>query len=271
MIALDLSRLLSRAGFATPTGIDRVELAYALHLLASGNEHCFAAINAFGAIAALPREGAARFVEMLEAMWRGGAAPEEAQEIKALAWRLRRAALFATGALQTRLRADPDPVYLLVSHSHLDHARSIARLKQASAARFVCLTHDLIPLDYPEYTSRAQTGRHRRRIATVAALADAVLVNSMATKRTLTRRLERELPIAVAPLGLNLAAGQPESAERPYFVCLGTMEPRKNHTLLLDIWQRLIADYGEQARWGRCCAAPERCCCRPLPRGLGSP
>jgi hypothetical protein len=116
MIALDLSRLLSRAGFATPTGIDRVELAYARHLLASGKEHCFAAINAVGAIAALPEEGAARFVEMLEAMWRGGATPEEAQEINALAWRLRRAALSATRALRTRLRADPDPVYLLVSH-----------------------------------------------------------------------------------------------------------------------------------------------------------
>jgi hypothetical protein len=31
MIALDLSRLLSRAGRGTPTGIDRVELAYAEH------------------------------------------------------------------------------------------------------------------------------------------------------------------------------------------------------------------------------------------------
>jgi glycosyltransferase involved in cell wall biosynthesis len=185
--------------------------------------------------------------DLSKCLRRCGAAPEEAQEIKALAWRLRRAALFATGALRTRLRADPDPVYLLVSHSHLDRARGIDRLKQASAARFVCLIHDLIPLDYPEYTSRAQTGRHRRRIATVAALADAVLVNSMATQRTLTRRLERELPVAVAPLGFDLAAGQPESGERPYFVCLGTMEPRKNHTLLLDIWQRLIADYGEQA------------------------
>ena len=33
MIALDLSRLLSRAGSATPTGIDRVVVAYAKWLL----------------------------------------------------------------------------------------------------------------------------------------------------------------------------------------------------------------------------------------------
>src|SRR5260370_25486793 len=48
MIALDLSRLLSRAGRGTPTGIDRVELAYAQHLIAAGASTCFAATTVFG-------------------------------------------------------------------------------------------------------------------------------------------------------------------------------------------------------------------------------
>jgi len=34
VIIFDLSRLVSRAGRETPTGIDRVELAYAEHFLA---------------------------------------------------------------------------------------------------------------------------------------------------------------------------------------------------------------------------------------------
>jgi len=34
VILFDLSRLVSRAGRETPTGIDRVELAYAEHLVA---------------------------------------------------------------------------------------------------------------------------------------------------------------------------------------------------------------------------------------------
>jgi glycosyltransferase involved in cell wall biosynthesis len=248
MIALDLSRLLSRAGLATPTGIDRVELAYARHLLASGGrEHCFAAINAFGAIGALPLEDVARFGEMLQAIWRDGVTPKKAREIAALARRLRRAALFGVGELQARLGAAADPVYLLVSHSHLHRARGIARLKQASGARLVCLIHDLIPLDSSKYTSRAQTRRHRRRIDTVAALADAVIVNSAATKTALQRHLAREPSIAVAPLGLDIAVGQPELVARPYFLCLGTIEPRKNQTLLLDVWQRLIAEQDERA------------------------
>jgi hypothetical protein len=117
MIALDLSRLLSRAGFATPTGIDRVELAYARHLLAGGGEYCFAAINAVGAIGLLAQAGTARFTEVLESVWRDGPAAGQALEIKTLVRQLRRDALLGGArALQTRLRADATPVYLLVSH-----------------------------------------------------------------------------------------------------------------------------------------------------------
>ena len=248
MIALDLSRLLSRAGFATPTGIDRVELAYARHLIESGGEHRFVAINATGEIGLLPQDDATRFVEATKAMWRAGGAAAEVHEIAALARRLRRAALFrGARALQARLRADANAAYFLVSHSHLDRPRGIARLKRTSGARFVCLIHDLIPLDFPEFTSPAQTRRHRRRIGTVAALADAVLVNSAATQLALRHRLDRDLPTAVAPLGLDLTAGPSKPAERPYFVCLGTIEPRKNQTLLLNVWRRLIQEHGAQA------------------------
>jgi glycosyltransferase involved in cell wall biosynthesis len=35
--------------------------------------------------------------------------------------------------------------------------------------------------------------------------------------------------------------------ERPYFVVLGTIEGRKNHILLLNIWRRLVAQLGEDA------------------------
>ncbi len=247
MIALDLSRLLSRAGFATPTGIDRVELAYARYLLASGVGHCFAAINAFGAIGVLPQEDAARFVEMAGTAWRDGAAPDHARKMTALSWRLHRAGLFGAGALTARLKEDANPIYLLVSHSHLHRPRGIARLKRTSGARFVTLIHDLIPLDFPEFTSPAQTKRHQRRIATVAELADSAIVNSEATRAALRRRLNRDLPTVVAPLGLDLAIGRPKTAVRPYFVCLGTIEPRKNQALLLDIWQHLAAERGEQA------------------------
>src|SRR5262249_22987080 len=33
----------------------------------------------------------------------------------------------------------------------------------------------------------------------------------------------------------------------PYFVCVGTIEARKNHLLLLNLWRRLATEFGVQA------------------------
>jgi len=77
MIALDLSRLLSRAGRGTPTGIDRVELAYAEHLIANGAPACFTALRGSGGLGLLQRRVAEQFVAAIGAAWRGGRDPEQ--------------------------------------------------------------------------------------------------------------------------------------------------------------------------------------------------
>ena len=33
----------------------------------------------------------------------------------------------------------------------------------------------------------------------------------------------------------------------PYFVVLGTIEPRKNHNLLFRVWRKLVEDMGDRA------------------------
>jgi glycosyltransferase involved in cell wall biosynthesis len=252
VIALDLSRLLSRAGCVTPTGIDRVELAYAQYLNGSNYAHCFAARNTIGGIGLLPATCVAQFISELASLWRDGAAPGQMSRIISGARQLQRAALFGGRALRRDLnRARTPPIYLLVLHQHLDCARSIARLKQTHGVRFVCLVHDLIPLEFPNLTRARQTRRHRRRVATVAALADAVIVNSAATSEALTARISpnvRKVPIIVAPLGVELPKPPTaELSEGPYFVCVGTIEARKNHRLLLDLWQHLAEELGHQA------------------------
>ena len=50
----------------------------------------------------------------------------------------------------------------------------------------------------------------------------------------------------VAPLGVGLPSAGPFTLpeldrSRPFFVTVGTIEPRKNHALLLDVWQALAA------------------------------
>jgi glycosyltransferase involved in cell wall biosynthesis len=254
MIALDISRLLSRAERTTPTGIDRVELAYAGHFLRGNRAVCFAARTVGSRFGLLPREVVEQFLAELSAIWRGGAgASNGTQGTVALAGRLRRAALFGgERALQTRLCGDRDrPLYLTVSHLGLDHPDPIARLKRKCGARVICLIHDLIPIEFPDYTRPLQSRRHQRRIDTVAALADRVIVNSAATEVALRRRIQESFrqPMVVAPLGIDppIDVPAPESATPAYFVCLGTIEPRKNHALLFDLWQRLAGDLGADA------------------------
>ncbi|HWD60156.1 MAG TPA: glycosyltransferase [Stellaceae bacterium] len=249
MIALDLSRLLSRAGSAAASGIDRVELAYARHLAAGRLPPVFAARNVLGGVGLLPAMEAQAFVAALGRSWHDGATRGERRHLVAQARRLRRAALFGGPALRRALRVGQEPpVYLVVSHSGLDRGAAIARLKAASGASFVCLIHDLIPLEQPALTRPDQVRRHVRRIDTVARLADAAIVNSAATGDALRARLgRRNLPIVVAPLGIDLPDVPPAAAERPYFIVLGRIEPRKNHRLLLEIWMRLAAELGERA------------------------
>src|SRR5258706_4682052 len=96
MIALDLSRLLSRAGRGTPTGIDRVELAYAEHLITNGASACFTALSASGRMGLLQRQAAEQFVSAIGAAWRGGLDPaQQNQQVRRIA-RQARIALLAT-------------------------------------------------------------------------------------------------------------------------------------------------------------------------------
>ena len=256
MIIFDISRLLSRAGRATPTGIDRVELAYAEHLIGGNASLCFAALNPWGGLGLLPRPAADEYVAAIAAVWREAAAsPSRRRRVRQLARRLQLEPLrHGLRAFHSRLPAAADqPIYLLVSHHHLERRRLISRLKRRGRASFICLIHDLIPIEFPEYARPGQDLRHRRRIETTAALADAVIVGSAATRDALQPHLDRgghNPTVLVSPFGIDLPEVTPDGPplpDAPYFVCVGTIEPRKNHLLLLNLWRQLAKERGPRA------------------------
>jgi glycosyltransferase involved in cell wall biosynthesis len=80
----------------------------------------------------------------------------------------------------------------------------------------------------------------------VSAQADVVICNSETTRRDVGRhftRFGRVPELVVAPLGVTPPRPDPAALPagvdlaRPRFVTLGTIEPRKNHALLLDVWE----------------------------------
>lgn len=255
-IVFDLSRLLWRGQRLAPTGIDRVELAYARHLIATMRDR-LSFVGWWGRFGLLPDDLAVALVQSLDALWSGNTVePVLQRRAGSIAWQLRRHLILSGGRrpLYSQLRADRGRlVYLLVSHDHLHQPAVITRFKERTGARFLIFVHDLIPIEYPEHVGWKQPERHHRRMKAVARLADSVIVNSadtaVAFRRYFTAR-NSAIPVVVAPLGIDLGAAPCIGASRsdqPYFVYIATIEPRKNHRLLLEVWRRLASQLGTKA------------------------
>jgi glycosyltransferase involved in cell wall biosynthesis len=90
---------------------------------------------------------------------------------------------------------------------------------------------------------------------TVLRHATLILCNSQVTARalrTFAQENNRKLPsIAVLPPGVEQCFLRPSNdiagPQMPYFVAIGTIEPRKNHMLLLRLWQYLAERDGPRA------------------------
>jgi glycosyltransferase involved in cell wall biosynthesis len=238
-VILDLSRLISRVRHHTPSGVDRVEMAYARGLDAYYGERLqFAAVHPFGLHGRLPRTAALRFLDALERRWES----EEGERGQRSYWEVLPTLI---GLLPRRAAPTGGGVYVQASPHHLTRPALVRRILAREQARFLCLVHDLIPIEYPEYARPNGARLHRKRIETVAALADGLMVNSAATGMSLRPWLlkaGRDVPVHVALLGTQAIKLPPAAqAEQlpPYFLCIGTIEPRKNHLLLLNLWRQM--------------------------------
>ena len=122
--------------------------------------------------------------------------------------------------------------------------------------------HDLIPLQ-PSGIRPAAAGAAPppRASPPSSAMADGVVVNSAATAAELACRARgarpsgaRRSPSRRSASRLRRAPGAAGRRPRPYFVCLGTIEPRKNHLLLLHLWRHL-AETLPRPRTYRACSS----------------
>jgi glycosyltransferase involved in cell wall biosynthesis len=135
-------------------------------------------------------------------------------------------------------------VYVQASPHHLTRPALVRRILERERAKFLCVVHDLIPIEYPEYARIDGAAQHRRRMETIVAAADGVIVNSRATGDSLKpwlARAGRAIRMHVALLGTDAIGGEiaDDAPQPPYFLCVGTIEPRKNHLLLLNLWRHM--------------------------------
>lgn len=249
---LDLTRLVSRVGRGPWTGIDRVEAAYAQELMRR-SDPLFALVRTGMGFVLLDRCGVRGLWARLsgEAPW---GAPDLLSRLFLKASDAKRAAesdlrrlciaRAGRGGLRAMLRRHlpTGTAWLNTGHSNLN--RHIFEAFHAIGGRCSVLVHDVIPLDHPEFQRPGTVEGFRARMRRVSDLADLVIYNSQVSRDAAERYFRDwgRVPESIVS-HLGIIAPQPDVAtERPsavYFVTLGTIEPRKNHQLLLSIWDQL--------------------------------
>jgi glycosyltransferase involved in cell wall biosynthesis len=139
-------------------------------------------------------------------------------------------------------------VFFGISHAMLARSAYLAALAAHPSIKRVFFIHDTIPCDYPEFCREHEGPKHLLRLRNAFRYGTHLIVNSAYT----AARLEHwrvnlgapERPVEVIPIGVDEGvfkhAAYPMSPfppARPYFVVLGTIEPRKNHALLVHLWR----------------------------------
>ena len=234
-LLIDVSRLIWR--FWTrrlPTGVDRVCLAYLEHF----GGRARAVIQRRGVYFVLSPRGSARLFAVLQ----NGRAGSRTTLILALA-----------AAMLSARRSPPrsDMLYLNTGHTGLDEPSLPAWIAK-HRIRAVYLIHDLIPITHPQFCRPGEAEKHRLRLRNALASAHGIIANSGATLTDIEQFAEAEVmtmpPAVTALIGSPPRSGpvEPRSLTKPYFVALGTIEGRKNHLLLLNLWRRLVANLGDR-------------------------
>lgn len=238
----DLTRLVGAAARPFATGIDRIDLAVAEQLLARLGPRCRFALLRRGGICWPHPALARRFLRALAARWRGepGASPS------ALALLLR---------LPGAGRAPAGALYVNAGHGGaLRDPAAMARIEGPRPGPRLVYIHDLIPLEAPQTQTAAGRARFDAFLHGLAVRPFHALVNSTDTGR---RLLARAGELGLSPLSVHVLRPSPRplpaapvppraaallAGRGPLFVALGTVEPRKNHAMLLDIWAGFAAD-----------------------------
>lgn len=157
------------------------------------------------------------------------------------------------------LTADDITVAMQSDWSHTS-IEDIARMRQAAGSRHVVLCHDIIPILFPEWYSGRDVDLFTRYYDRAFAVADRVIFTSNCSARD-ADAYARSIGVTIAdsrvvPMGTDVLPRQaadtplPKSLERGrYVLFVSTIEPRKNHAMLVEAWRRLVRS-GVVARTG---------------------
>lgn len=150
----------------------------------------------------------------------------------------------------------PNDVYItLGAFWSITEYYCILKYLKTIGCRIGVLIYDLIPLDDALYFDKNTSEAFRSSIVRVLYYCDFAMAISehvaKETRRLITRNLKRNMPVYAIPLAqdaieINRADGAAifvaPNLRGNYVLCVGTIEVRKNHIYLFQIWKRWIEE-----------------------------
>ncbi len=261
---LDVTRLYTRKGAATPSGIDRVDIRYYEHFESAQSEYVIAWL---GCLFLADKQQLMRLHTGLKEKWVTGhqcvSLPSLLSLTQGYWWEVLLVTLrnilpewFGLRKKYSRsFRRFTDSsaenwLYINTSHVQVRSIPALEGLRSRLSVDFLFFIHDLIPITHREYVRPGGAEQHERRLKLLLDTQASVVANSQYTKEELLRWSQRagkpmlETNITVIPIGVepHFSKGERGDAplKKPYFLMLGTIEPRKNHLLVLNVWRRLV-------------------------------
>lgn len=130
---------------------------------------------------------------------------------------------------------------------------AVLALCRRTGATYVALCHDIIPIKFPEWFARHDVESFRRHFDRVFAGADLCIFTTRRTAedaRSYCSTINIALPDhRVVPLGADTIDAADGGARLPsplkpgqYALFVSTIEPRKNHRMLANVWRRLARE-----------------------------
>ena len=274
-IVLDICHLSLGFWRETPAGVDRVDASFAAHFLSADDPNRKALLFTPLGPRAIPIADARRIFEGVQIHWGETKRSEEDRAFcrirdalmaqppsqprrpqnAAIFYRFgkvlrvgAKAAILHFGAWGRIAAIGANAVYLNVSQYPLSSPSYFRWLQERPDVKPVFMIHDLLPIQYPEFFHPASVKRHARRLSVFAKIAAGAIVSTPAVADVLLAYLKRlgrkTLPLLIQALPASPTIHRPREhdeglAARPYFIICGTIEPRKNHLLLLNLWREL--------------------------------
>src|SRR5215472_618423 len=282
-IAYDVVRLFLGPLAVTPRGIDRVDFRYARYFFETWPGDCVGTLPTPWGVRWYDRRRVLQGLNRLEQLWLETLRSDEDHVLGRIKGLLsgkheprnqksgedRRNVLSPVSRLLDVLplkdfsfggsvvRSVPkNAVYINVGHIGLTIPRILSWLQHRPDIKSVFMLHDVIPLEHPELVSSKDYRRHGRIVDRTARYASGLISSTNAARDAVLNALSlrgrsdipvEAVPLPVAPVFLADDGPDQELREHDYFVVCGTIEPRKNHLLLLDVWHELVRRRGERA------------------------